>query len=488
MRTTPIVVIALLSGAAAGLHAQREHCRTSDAGGLPSAASCLVTNPLPAHAVVPASHAVGAVQASPRAEAGTPHPDDPADSLYRDARTALNRRDYGRAAELFRALRERYPRSEYVPDAYYWEAFALYRAGDGENLRAAMRVLSAQLDRYPSAATHADAEVLATRIRGQLAREGNADPGRESARAEIARAASGGSGGSCDDADRDVRLEAINALQQMDPERALPILRKVLARRDECSASLREKALYIVAQQAPADRDEILFGVTKNDPSSKVRQLAVYYLSQSSSERAVEVLDEILRTSGDAALQEKALYALSQRRERSAEGTLRAVVERDGTADKLKDLAIYYLGQSRSAENTTFLRRVYGRLGSSQLREKVMYALAQMGGEENGRWLVSVAADSSQTSGARRTALYYLSQGDMPVASLVELYDRMRSREMRDQLIYFYSQRREREALDKLISIARTDPDRDLRKKAIYHLSQSKDPRAAQALLEIIDQ
>ncbi|HEX6107546.1 MAG TPA: outer membrane protein assembly factor BamD, partial [Gemmatimonadales bacterium] len=52
---------------------------------------------------------------------------DPADSLYRAAREALNRRDYRRAAELFAALPGRYPASGYAPDAYYWQAFALYR-------------------------------------------------------------------------------------------------------------------------------------------------------------------------------------------------------------------------------------------------------------------------------------------------------------------------------------------------------------------------
>src|SRR5207249_10328290 len=54
---------------------------------------------------------------------------DVADSLYRAARQALNSNQYSRAAELFGSIRDRYPRSTYVPDAYYWQAFALYRPG-----------------------------------------------------------------------------------------------------------------------------------------------------------------------------------------------------------------------------------------------------------------------------------------------------------------------------------------------------------------------
>jgi TolA-binding protein len=53
---------------------------------------------------------------------------DPADSLYRAAREALNRRDFRSAATLFARIPARYPKSGYAADALYWQAFALYRA------------------------------------------------------------------------------------------------------------------------------------------------------------------------------------------------------------------------------------------------------------------------------------------------------------------------------------------------------------------------
>ncbi|HET7295967.1 MAG TPA: HEAT repeat domain-containing protein [Gemmatimonadales bacterium] len=59
---------------------------------------------------------------------------------------------------------------------------------------------------------------------------------------------------------------------------------------------------------------------------------------------------------------------------------------------------------------------------------------------------------------------------------------------MKEQLIFVYSQRQEAAALDKLIQIAKTERDGELRKKAVFWLGQSHDPRAAQVLLEIINQ
>jgi hypothetical protein len=58
---------------------------------------------------------------------------------------------------------------------------------------------------------------------------------------------------------------------------------------------------------------------------------------------------------------------------------------------------------------------------------------------------------------------------------------------MKEQLIFVYSQRRETAAVDKMLDIARRETDRELKGKAIFWLGQSKDPRAAQLLEELIN-
>jgi HEAT repeat protein len=70
----------------------------------------------------------------------------------------------------------------------------------------------------------------------------------------------------------------------------------------------------------------------------------------------------------------------------------------------------------------------------------------------------------------------------------VAIYDQMPNREMREQLIFVYSQRKDPAAVDKLFAIARNDPDRELRRKAIFWLGQSKDPRVAQFLSDLINE
>ncbi len=228
---------------------------------------------------------------------------DVADSLYRAARQALNSSQYSRAAELFSSIRDRYPRSTYVPNTYYWQAFALYRDGSDDALRAAREALRTQASRFPKATTRRDAEALLRRLQGALARLGDRDAA-ESVTAEAESVAppvpaivatppigpgpaiAGGPGRhyrlhneSCDDED-DIRIAAVNALLQMDADRAVPILKSILARRDTGSTCLRRKAVFLVSQKHSSETSAILLSAVRSDPDQEVREQGVFWLSQ----------------------------------------------------------------------------------------------------------------------------------------------------------------------------------------------------------------
>jgi len=121
------------------------------------------------------------------------------------------------------------------------------------------------------------------------------------------------------------------------------------------------------------------------------------------------------------------------------------------------------------------------------LKEKVIFSLSQMGGADNGRWLMDIALNEREPVEMRKKALFWAGQTGGNLEQLAGLYDRMQNQEMKEQLIFVYSQRHEAAALDQLIRIAKTEQNKELRKKAIFWLGQSHDPRAAQVLLEIIN-
>src|SRR5262249_5582716 len=122
----------------------------------------------------------------PSAPARAPVQGDPADSLYRQARAALNANNFRSAADLFSRIRSRYPKSTYIPDALYWGADSRWRQGGDARYRGALTRLEGVQGGPRNAGGPSDASRLATQIRGDLARRG--DPEAAEQVAEIAGA------------------------------------------------------------------------------------------------------------------------------------------------------------------------------------------------------------------------------------------------------------------------------------------------------------
>ena len=145
--------------------------------------------------------------------------------------------------------------------------------------------------------------------------------------------------------------------------------------------------------------------------------------------------------------------------------------------------------QNRSPENAAFLKGLFAKVENDDLKEKIIFSLSQMGGSDNYRWMMDIALNQNEDIEIRKKALFWAGQGhDVVIDDLVRLYDTMKDREMREQLIFVYSQRREEAALDKLFDIGKNDPDRELRKKAIFWIGQSRSPKAAKYLQDLINQ
>ena len=447
---------------------------------------------------------------------------DPADSLYRRARQALNRSDYANAALLFRDIRSRYPRSSYVADAYYWEAYSRYRRGGEESLRTALELLKQQQAAHARAATRiaGDALSLEARIQGELARSGDQKaaqmlaeqarmaavvapasppdppatpapavaPAPRTGRAVTVTSRGQSRNDACRDSEDDVQATALNALMQMDAERALPILRKVLARRDEASLCLRRRAVFMVSQHESAETAEILLAAARTDPDTEVQSQAVFWLSQVQSPRAVAALDSIASSSKDATVQEKAIFALSQQESPEARQALRRYAERSDISEELQGRAVFWLAQSDHPEDLAYLRGMYGRVTGPEARERILFAIGQSDDASAGPFLMDIAKDQRTPLETRKKALFWLGQREeTSAAEIGSLYGTFADREIKEHLIFVLSQKDEKAATDKLIDIARREPDKELRKRAIFWLSQSEDPRVAEILAEFLE-
>jgi len=408
---------------------------------------------------------------------------DPADSLYRLAREAMARGDYKRAAEIFHRIPERYPQSAYASQSIYYEAFALYRSGGDDDLSTARDRLK-QLKQRDAKIWKSDGAVLLTRVCGELAKRGDEDCARDIDEKTALEDRPTQANTTCNDIDD--KIAALNALLQMDADRAMPILKKVLERRDPCSAELRRQALFLVSQKRTDETANILMNAARNDPDPEVREKAVFWLSQVPG--STPLLETILKGNSDQNIKEQALFALSQQRDPRAQQTLRDFAGRENENSDLREKAIFWLGQRHDAESTEFLRGLYSRLTNEDLKEKILFSLSQQRGAGNEQWLMNIALNPKEDIELRKKALFWAGQSGVAISEMSRLYDRMNESEMKEAIIFGLSQRqRDTGAMDKLFDIAKNEKDPELRKKAIFWLGQSRDPRVQQFLMDLIN-
>ncbi|MBY0491390.1 MAG: hypothetical protein K2R93_16215 [Gemmatimonadaceae bacterium] len=188
-----------------------------------------------------------------------------ADTVFREATRTLTKGNYRRAAGLFAALRLTYPRSPYVPDSYYWQAFALQRIDEPTLMQQALMVLDEQQLRFPEAAGSDDVLALRARVESVVAQLPPRTP----------------EGAPCADREDAAAMAALSTLTMLsDPQVITGYLATLLAMRTPCATELRRSAVYLLAQRLDADGRRMLEVVVTRDPSEQVRRDAQLALAK----------------------------------------------------------------------------------------------------------------------------------------------------------------------------------------------------------------
>ena len=225
------------------------------------------------------------------------------------------------------------------------------------------------------------------------------------------------------------------------------------------------------------------------EDSQPVRSQALSSLARIEDGAGVPLLITLTGNAGDAWLAREATGALARSGDPRARQHLRALARRADLPDDVLASAVRGIGREyATAQDLAFLRELYPRLTSDGARAAVIGAVADAGGAENTAWLLGLVRDASAPVQMRRRALSAAAErGGVSATQLVALYDQVSERELKEALISAYARSSDRAATDKVIQIARTDEDRNLRRRAISQLSRSDDPRVKQVLAELVE-
>ena len=154
---------------------------------------------------------------------------DRAEELYDNGREALDEDRYDRAEQKFKELADM--GGAQADAALYWKAYAENKQGKKDLALAAIADLK---KRYPQSRWQKDASALEIEVR-----QSTGQPYKPEA-----------------DGDEGIKMLAIQGLMNSDPERAMPLLEKVL--NGTGSPKEKSKALFVIAQSGSPQAREIL--------------------------------------------------------------------------------------------------------------------------------------------------------------------------------------------------------------------------------------
>ncbi|MDX2221043.1 MAG: HEAT repeat domain-containing protein [Burkholderiales bacterium] len=145
------------------------------------------------------------------------------------------------------------------------------------------------------------------------------------------------------------------------------------------------------------------------------RRQAVFWLGQVRGEPGVDILQPIMLGDADANIREHAAFAVALSKSPRASALLIRQGEQD-TSAKVRGQAWFWLAHSKSADAEAALQSAVRRDPDSKVRQKAVFALSQLPGTRAVNALAALAEDRTLDRELRKKAVFWLGQSKAPEA------------------------------------------------------------------------
>jgi HEAT repeat protein len=288
---------------------------------------------------------------------------------------------------------------------------------------------------------------------------------------------------------RDAIFAASLADSATTTDKLIAIARNQSLSRNTRSAALSYMSWSVPAGNAvPARAADAMVAIARDETDNQqVRQQALSVLGRLEHGAGIPALIDLSKQQGYTWLAKESIAALSRSGDPRARDFLRSALQRTDLADDVMAQVIQSLGREYStAQDAALLRSAYPRVRGERSRRAIVQSVAEVGGTENVRWLMSIAKSDSSNDTRRREALDAAVRAGVSSTELVQLYDATSDGRLKETVVSQLVRIGDDTAINKLISIVKSETNYNLRRTTISRLSNSEDPRVRQALKDII--
>lgn len=364
------------------------------------------------------------------------------DELYSAAKDALDDGEYDDAIKQFDEVIKIHGRK--ADGALYWKAYALNKNG---NKAQALTTIGELRRSYPKSTWLRDAGALEQEMRGAAV-----DPQNIS--------------------DEELKLLALQSLMNSDPEKAVPLLEKIIM--GNYPPRLKDRALFVLSQSSSEKAQQILMGLAKANNQPDLQKRAIRYIGMSGN-RNRAVLKEIYNSSTDISVKKTVFQAWLMCGCKEDVASL-AHTEKN---PELRREAIRYLGMMGGREE---LLDFYKNSPDVETREAAVGAMLMCGCAHELAEIVQTEKDPGVLDKAINTL--GLVGGEESLAALTNLYSTRTDVSMKKKVInalFLHNAGKE------MVALARKETNPELKRELIQKMSLMRSPEISDYMMEILN-
>jgi hypothetical protein len=371
------------------------------------------------------------------------------DRESRDYEAALSAIDSNRWDRAIAALdRVAEAKGSKADAALYWKAYAQNRLGQRADALTTIATLTRD---YPKSRYLEQAKALEVDVRRDTGQ-----PVRPEA-----------------ESDEELKILAIQALQNSDSEQSVPMLEKIL--QGSGSPTLKNQALFVLAQSSSPKARDVLVRIAKGGSTPDLQMKAIQYLGIHGGQESRAALAEIYGSSTDVDVKKRILRAFMIAGEKDR--VLKAAQSEQNP--ELRQEAVRQLGVMGAQDE---LWTLYQKESSLDVKKQILNAMFVAG---NATRMIDLAK-TERNAELRRSAVRNLGiMGSSKTgAALGEIYASDKDPEIKKAVIQaLFIQNN----ADTLVAIARKEQDPAMKKEIVQKLSMMKSKVATDYLLEILN-
>jgi hypothetical protein len=376
-------------------------------------------------------------------EADERHADAEAD-LYGEGTDAIDEEEWTRAIDIFKRVAAM--KGKRADAALYWMAYAQNKAGRGGE---ALQTVEALRRAYPQSRWRKDAKALELDIKQSSGQ--HVDPAQVN--------------------DEDLKLIVIQGLMSSDPQRALPLLKKVVE--GPYSKKVKEQALFVLSQSPSAEAGQIIASVARGTAHPELQSDAIKYLGIS-GKKNLALLGEVYQSTPNAEVKKEILRAYMVA---GAKQPLFAAARGEKDAG-LRTEAIRQLGVMGATQE---LSEMYRSETSAQVKRTIIQSLFVGGSADMLLEIARSEPDSSLRAVAVRTL--GLMGLERTGATLVQMYRSDADPQVRRAALEGLFVQGNARAL---VELAKSEKDPQWKKRIVQHLSVMNSKEAADYLTDLL--